>query len=50
MTKAVLYEQGELTVAQGVERGAQVNVEARQTKACQDGIRAFLDRKGLGEG
>jgi methylglutaconyl-CoA hydratase len=45
LTKSLLYEQGDLTVAEGVERGAQVNVEARQTDACRNGVRAFLDRK-----
>jgi methylglutaconyl-CoA hydratase len=46
LTKALLYEQGELTVAQGVERGAQVNAEVRMTEAFREGIRAFLDKKG----
>lgn len=50
MTKRVLYEQADLTVAQGVERGAEVNVEARQTEACRNGVRAFLKGKGPGEG
>ena len=45
LTKRLLYQQGDLTVAEGVERGAQVNVEARQTEACRSGIRAFLARK-----
>ena len=47
LTKALLYEQGDLSVAGGIERGAQVNVEARQTDACRSGVRAFLaGRKG----
>lgn len=45
LTKGLLYEQGDLTVAEGVERGAQVNVEARQTEACRNGVRRFLDGK-----
>ncbi len=45
LTKSLLYEQADLTVEEGIERGAQVNVQARETDACMDGIRAFLDRK-----
>jgi methylglutaconyl-CoA hydratase len=50
MTKAVLYQQADLTMAQGVERGAQVNAEARQTEAFRAGVRAFLAKKGSREG
>ena len=46
LTKAVLYQQGDLDVAEGVERGAQANVQARQTEACRAGVMAFLDKKG----
>ena len=45
LTKSLLYEQADLSVEEGIERGAQVNVQARETDACMDGIRAFLDRK-----
>lgn len=45
LTKALLYEQGDLDLEEGVERGAQVNVAARQTDACRNGVRAFLERK-----
>ena len=45
LTKSLLYEQADLSVDEGIERGAQVNVQARETDACMDGIRAFLDRK-----
>jgi methylglutaconyl-CoA hydratase len=45
LTKGLLYEQADLTVAEGIERGAQVNVEARTTDACREGVRSFLDRK-----
>ncbi len=48
LTKALLYEQADLTVAQGVERGAEVNVEARMTEACRAGVRAFLSIKKSG--
>lgn len=44
LTKALLYELGDLNFAAGVERGAEVNVEARMTKACREGVRRFLDR------
>jgi methylglutaconyl-CoA hydratase len=42
LTKALLYQQGDLPVAEGIERGAQVNVEARQTESCREGVRRFL--------
>ena len=45
LTKALIYEQGDLDLEEGVERGAQVNVVARQTDACRNGVRAFLERK-----
>jgi len=48
LIKALLYELGELGMAEGVERGAQVNVEARMTEACREGVRRFLDRSGGG--
>jgi methylglutaconyl-CoA hydratase len=44
LTKGLLYEQADLPVAEGIERGAQVNVEARRTEACRDGIRSFLKK------
>lgn len=44
LTKSLLYELGDLGFAEGIERGAQVNAEARMTQACRDGVRAFLDR------
>ncbi len=44
MTKALLYELADLSFSEGVERGARVNVEARMTEACRDGVRRFLDR------
>lgn len=44
LIKALLYEQGDLGMAEGVERGAHVNVEARMTDACREGVRSFLER------
>jgi len=48
LIKGLLYQQADLTVPQGVERGAQVNAEARMTEACREGVRTFLARKGSG--
>ncbi len=44
LIKGLLYELGDLSMADGIERGARVNVEARMTDACREGVRAFLDR------
>lgn len=44
LTKRLLYELDELSFEEGIERAARVNVEARMTDACRDGVRAFLDR------
>jgi methylglutaconyl-CoA hydratase len=44
LTKALLYELGELDFAAGLERAAHVNVEARMTEACREGVRRFLER------
>jgi len=46
LIKALLYEQEHLSVEAGIERGAQVNVEARMTEACRQGVRRFLDHRG----
>jgi methylglutaconyl-CoA hydratase len=43
LTKGLLYELGDLSFGQGVERGAEVNVEARMTEACREGVRRFLE-------
>lgn len=45
LTKSLLYEQADLSVEAGIDRGAEVNVQARQTKACQAGVAAFLSRR-----
>lgn len=44
LTKGLLYELGDLSFEEGIERGARVNVEARATEACREGVRRFLDR------
>jgi methylglutaconyl-CoA hydratase len=44
LTKALLYDLEDLSFAEGLERGARVNVEARMTEACREGVRRFLDR------
>jgi len=50
LTKGLLYELADLSMAQGIERGAEVNVEARTTEACKAGVREFLStRKPSGE-
>jgi methylglutaconyl-CoA hydratase len=46
LSKRLLYEIDELTFAEGVERGAGVNAEARETEDCRAGVRAFLARRG----
>jgi methylglutaconyl-CoA hydratase len=45
LSKELLYELDELTFAEGIERGAAVNAEARATEDCQAGLRAFLERR-----
>ena len=45
LTKGLLYEQADLSVEAGIARGAEVNVEARQTEACRRGVEAFLARR-----
>ena len=44
LTKSLLYELQELGFEEGMERAAQVNVEARMTEACREGVRRFLER------
>jgi methylglutaconyl-CoA hydratase len=50
LTKKLLYEQADLTLEAGIQRGAEVNVEARETEACKRGVREFLARRGKGSG
>ncbi len=44
LSKALLYDLDGLDVEEGIRRAAQVNVAARLTKACRDGVRRFLER------
>ncbi len=48
LTKGLLYELADLSVADGVLRGAEVNVEARMTEACRAGVREFLAKRRSG--
>jgi methylglutaconyl-CoA hydratase len=50
LTKHLLYELADLGFEAGMERGAQVNVAARETDACKDGVRRFLERNGSSRG
>lgn len=45
LSKGLLYELDDLGFADGIARGVEVNVEARQTEDCRAGVRAFLRRK-----
>ena len=44
LTKSLLYELDTLDFERGIERAAAVNVEARLSEACREGVRRFLDR------
>ena len=44
LTKGLLYDLDGLSFADGIERGAQVNVEARMSDECRAGVRRFLER------
>jgi methylglutaconyl-CoA hydratase len=48
LTKGLLYELADLSVADGILRGAEVNVEARMTEACRTGVREFLAKRRPG--
>lgn len=45
LSKSLLYDLEELDFAAGIDRGAEVNADARRTEDCRAGIRAFLARK-----
>ena len=45
LSKRLLYELDELTFDEGIERGAEVNAEARVTEDCRAGVHAFLARR-----
>jgi len=47
LTKSLLYELADLAMEAGIHRGAEVNVEARQTEACRAGVQAFLAKEKL---
>ncbi len=44
LTKRLLYDLDGLSFDDGIERGAQVNVEARMSDECRTGVRRFLER------
>lgn len=44
LTKSLLYELDAMDFDAGIERAAEVNVEARMTEACREGVRRFLDK------
>jgi methylglutaconyl-CoA hydratase len=44
LTKGLLYDLDELAFEEGIEHAAHVNVKARLTEECQEGVRRFLDR------
>lgn len=44
LSKQLLYELADLDFGDGMERGIDVNVVARFTQACRDGVRRFLAR------
>lgn len=49
LTKGLLYELDALDFDQGIQRGAEVNVEARETEACRRGVKEFLERSARPE-
>lgn len=42
LTKDLLYELADLSMEEGIQRGAEVNVQARRTDECREGVRSFL--------
>jgi len=48
LAKGLLYELDELGFHDGIERAAEVNVEARRSDACREGVRRFLERRSRG--
>ncbi|HUP20270.1 MAG TPA: enoyl-CoA hydratase/isomerase family protein [Gemmatimonadota bacterium] len=45
LTKELFYELDDLSFADGLERGAEVNADARTTDDCRAGLRAILARR-----
>ena len=43
-TKKLLYDLDGMDFESGIRRGAEVNVEARMSEECRDGIRRFLEK------
>ena len=43
LTKRLLYGLDGMAFEEGIARGAELNAVARSTRACRDGVRAFLD-------
>ena len=50
LSKSLLYELDDLGFEAGIERGAQVNVEARMSPECREGVRRFLEKTDAREG
>jgi methylglutaconyl-CoA hydratase len=46
LTKGLLYELDTMDFDEGMARAAEVNVEARATDACREGVRRFLEKSG----
>lgn len=44
LTKSLLHELDALDFEAGIERAAHVNVEARMSEECREGVRRFLDK------
>jgi methylglutaconyl-CoA hydratase len=45
LTKRLLYELDGMPLPQALERGAEVNAQARISEECRSGVRQFLERK-----
>ena len=45
LSKALLYDLDNLSFQDGITRAAQINVAARLTHTCREGIRRFLERR-----
>ena len=43
LSKRLLYDLDGLSFEEGIARGAEVNVMARRTEECREGVRRFLD-------
>ncbi|MDA0311500.1 MAG: enoyl-CoA hydratase-related protein [Gemmatimonadetes bacterium] len=44
LTKKLLYEQDSMDFESAIRRGAEVNVEARMSEECREGVRRFLEK------